>query len=89
MEFLSKSKNGVVLLDGIESTMIYNDFGRAVKMLEQMNDFVMQYQGYLLVPIAPSAFDPRERAMLERNFETISVPDVPELVRRETPKVAR
>jgi len=73
MEFLSKTKNGVVLLDGIESVMVYNDFNRAARMLEQINDFVMQYQGYLIVPIDPKAFDSRERAMLMRNFETVAV----------------
>lgn len=72
MEFLSASKNGVVLLDGVESTMIYNDFSRTMKMLGQINDFVMQYQGYLIIPIDPKAFDPRERAILERDFESIS-----------------
>ncbi len=73
MEFLSMTKNAVVLLDGIESVMTHNDFNRAVRMLEQINDFVMQYQGYLIVPIDPKAFSSRETAMLMRNFETISV----------------
>ena len=73
MEFLMKAKNGVVLLDGIESVMTHNDFNRAMKMLEQINDFVMQYQGYLIVPIEPKAFNSRESAMLMRNFDTIAV----------------
>jgi hypothetical protein len=73
MEFLSKTKNGVVLLDGIESMMVYNDFNRTARMLEQINDFVMQYQGYLIVPIDPKAFDSREKALLMRNFENIAV----------------
>jgi hypothetical protein len=73
MEFLSKTKNGVVLLDGIESVMVHNDFNRAVRMLEQINDFVMQYQGYLIVPVDPKAFNSRERAMLMKNFETLAV----------------
>lgn len=73
MEFLSKTKNGVVLLDGVESVVVYNDFNRTARMLEQINDFVMQYQGYLIVPIDPKAFDSRERAMLTRNFDTIAV----------------
>jgi hypothetical protein len=76
MEFLSKTKNGVVLLDGVESVMVYNDFNRAARMLEQINDFVMQCQGYFIVPIDPKAFDSRERAMLMRNFETLAVPRV-------------
>ena len=71
MEFLSKSKNGIVLLDGIESIILNNDFNRSIRMLEQLNDFVMQYRGVLLVPIDPAAFDPRELAVISRNFGTI------------------
>jgi hypothetical protein len=56
--------------------MVYNDFNRAARMLEQINDFVMQCQGYFIVPIDPKAFDSRERAMLMRNFETLAVPRV-------------
>lgn len=73
MEFLSNARGGVVLLDGVESVLVHGDFTRVLKMLEQINDFVMQYQGYLIVPIDPKAFEDRERAMLERNFETIEV----------------
>lgn len=72
MEFLSKSKNGIVLLDGIESIILNNDFNRSMRMLEQLNDFVMQYRGVLLIPIDPTAFNPRELAVISRNFGTIA-----------------
>lgn len=75
MEFLAKSKNGVVLLDGIESIILNNDFNRSMRMLEQLNDFVMQYRGVLLVPIDPNAFDTRELAVLTKNFGTIMADD--------------
>lgn len=72
MGFLSKTKNGVVLIDGIEYLVTNNDFKKVVRMLEQINDFIMQYQGYLIVPIDPRAFEERELAILQRNFETIA-----------------
>jgi hypothetical protein len=75
MDFLSKSRNGIVLFDGIESIILSNDFHRSVKMLEQLNDFVMQYRGVLLIPIDPKAFDPRELAVISRNFERIEAGD--------------
>jgi len=71
MEYLANSKNGLVLLDGLESIIVNNDLNRSLRMLEQINDFVMQYRGLLLVPIDPSAFEPRERANLIRNFALI------------------
>lgn len=72
MDFLSKTKNGVVLIDGIEYLVTNNDFKKVIRMLEQINDFVMQYRGYLIVPIDPRAFDEKELAILQRNFELIS-----------------
>lgn len=75
MEFLSKSKKGIVLLDGLESIILNNDFNRSMRMLEQLNDFVMQYRGVLLVPIDPRAFDSREVAVVSRNFAVIAADD--------------
>jgi archaellum biogenesis ATPase FlaH len=74
VEFLMKNKNGIVLIDGIESIVVYNDFEKAMKMLEHINDFVMDDHGYLIIPMDPTAFEPRQRAIIERNFEVISVP---------------
>lgn len=71
MEFFSKVPEGVVLFQGIEKVVVHNDFNRILRMLEQINDFVMQYQRYLIIPIDPAAFEDRERAILERNFETL------------------
>lgn len=74
MEFFAKSNGGIVLLDGIESIMVHNDFGKTIRMLGQVNDFVMQHKGYLIVPMNPNAFDTRERALLQRDFETMAAP---------------
>ncbi|MEM2839353.1 MAG: DUF835 domain-containing protein [Thermoplasmata archaeon] len=72
MDFLAKTKNGVVLIDGVEYLVTNNDFKKVIRMLEQINDFVMHYQGYLIVPIDPRAFDEKELAILQRNFELIT-----------------
>jgi len=72
MDFFSKTKNGVVLLDGLEYLITNNDFKKVSRMLEQINDFVMQYRCFLIVPVDPRAFDPKELAIVERNFEIIS-----------------
>lgn len=71
-DFLSKTKNGVVMLDGVEYLITNNDFRKVARILEQMNDAVMQYRGYLIVPVDPRAFDSKELAIMERNFEIIS-----------------
>jgi len=73
MESFSKTRNGVVLIGCMESVMIHTDFNRTVRMLEQINGFVMQYQGYLIVPIDSKAFDSRESTIFWRNFGTLAV----------------
>jgi len=74
-DFFSRTKNGVVLLDGVEYLITNNDFKRVARVLEQMNDSVMQHKGYLIIPIDPRAFDSKELAIIERNFERVAPGD--------------
>jgi hypothetical protein len=68
-EFLSKTKDGIVLLDGVEYLITSNDFKKVVRTLEQINDSVMNYGGYLIMTLDPRAFDQKELAIIERYFE--------------------
>jgi len=70
-EFLSKAKDGIVLLDGVEYLITNNDFKKVVRAIEQINDTVMNYEGYLIMTLDPKAFDQKELAIIERYFELI------------------
>jgi len=70
-EFLSKTKDGIVLLDGVEYLITNNDFKKVVRVIEQINDSVMNYEGYLIMTLDPRAFDQKELAIIERYFELI------------------
>ena len=70
-EFLSKTKDGVVMLDGLEYLITSNDFKKVVRAMEQINDSVMNYDGYLIMTLDPRAFDQKELAIIERYFELI------------------
>lgn len=70
-DFLSKGEGGIVMVDGIEYLVTNNDFKKVVRMIEQVNDSVMSYHGYLLISIDPRTFDPKELAILEKNYEII------------------
>jgi len=72
VDFISKTKNGIVLLDGVEYLITNNDFRKVMRILEQMNDAVMHYKSRIIIPLDPRAFDIKELAILERNFEIIS-----------------
>ena len=71
LEFLSKTKDGIVLLDGVEYLISNNDFKKVVRVIEQINDSVMNYEGYLIITMDPKAFDQKELAIIERYFELI------------------
>lgn len=70
-EFLSKTKDGVVMLDGLEYLITSNDFKKVVRAMEQINDSVMNYEGYFIMTLDPKAFDQKELAIIERYFELI------------------
>lgn len=70
-DFFSSTRNGAVLLDGIESLIVDNDLKKINIMLEQINDFVRQYRSYLIVSIDPKAFDAKEIEIIEDNFDVI------------------
>jgi hypothetical protein len=70
-EFLSKNKDGIVLLDGIEYLITSNDFRKVVRAIEQINDSVMNFGGYLIMTLDPKTFDQKELAILERYFDVI------------------
>ena len=70
-------KDGTVLLDGLEYLSVHNGFNQALIFLERINEFTMQRQGVVVIPINPAAFNQRELALLERNIRVLeSVLDI-------------
>jgi len=72
IDFIMKTPDNIVLIDGVEYLVTNNDFRKVARILEQINDAVMHYKGRLLIPIDPRAFESKELAILERNCEIIS-----------------
>ena len=69
--FMKKSENGVVLVDGIEYLMTNNEFSRVLKAVDRWSEIAMTSSTRLIISVDPRAFDPRELAMLEKNTEII------------------
>jgi two-component system cell cycle response regulator len=70
-QFVVENPRGVVLLDGLEYLLLHNEFSKTLLFLEHLNDFVMQSEGLLLVPINPEALEEQDIALLERNTEVL------------------
>jgi len=65
--FMEKSQNGVVLLDGVEYLVTSNDFARVVKAVDKCTEVAMTSRSRLVISVDPRAFSDRELALLEKN----------------------
>jgi hypothetical protein len=62
---------GLVLIDGLEFLSVNSGFLQTLMFMEHVNEFVMQKQAIVLLPVNPEALDPKEVALLERNVEVV------------------
>ncbi len=70
-DFVLEFPRGTILLDGVEYLLLHNDFSKTLLFLEHLNDFVMQSETLLFVPINPEALNDHDMALLERNVEVL------------------
>ncbi len=69
VKFIEDTKDGVILLDGLEYLVSNNDFTKVLRMIDQVNDNISQSRCRMIIPVDPRAFDQRQLALLERNME--------------------
>ncbi|MEW5747942.1 MAG: DUF835 domain-containing protein [Candidatus Thermoplasmatota archaeon] len=72
VKFIGDNDDGVILLDGLEYLVSNNDFGKVLKVVDQVHDHISQSGSRLILPVDPRAFEPRELALLERNMDRIA-----------------
>ncbi|MEM2839477.1 MAG: DUF835 domain-containing protein [Thermoplasmata archaeon] len=75
VNFIEKSQNGVVIVDGIEYLITANDFGRVIRAVDRWSEVVMANYSKLIISVNPKAFDPKELALIERNREVVKLTD--------------
>ena len=75
VDFLEKSENGVVLVEGIEYLMTANDFQRVLRAIDRWSEVVMAHSSRLVLSLDPRAFDVKELALIERNREIVKPED--------------
>ncbi len=71
-EFIEESKEGPILLDGLEYLISNNSFESVLRFLRQLIDEVSESACVLLVSTSPKTLKERELKILERETETIS-----------------
>ena len=64
--FLRIEGDSVIILDGLEYLVMNNDFTSVLKLLSLINEHIALTRARLLIPINPSALEPKELGLLER-----------------------
>ncbi len=73
-EFLKRSKEAVILLDGVEYLILNNRMEKVLQVVLTLKDEVAISEGILLLPVDPETFETRALALLERDFEIVGCP---------------
>ncbi len=77
VNFMEKSQNGVLLVDGLEYLATSNDFLRLLKSMDRWTETAMTSDSVLIMSVDARSFEPKELALMERNREIVR-PDAPE-----------
>lgn len=72
-EFIDKSDNCVIILDGLEFLITVNGFDRCIQFMNDLFEVIMVNPAVLIIPVNPDALAKRELAILERSTEEISL----------------
>lgn len=70
-EFLRKSKNPIVLLDGLEYLIIMNDFIPVLKFVYDIREWVILQKAVFILPASSAALEEKQLALIERNLKEL------------------
>ncbi|MFH0815470.1 MAG: DUF835 domain-containing protein [Methanobacteriota archaeon] len=69
--FLRIEGESVIILDGLEYLVTSNDFTSVLKLLSLINEHIALTRARLLIPVNPSALEPKELGLLERECQRV------------------
>lgn len=67
IRFMESNPNSIVIVEGIEYIVTYNDFKKVLRSLDSLNETAWVTKGRLLLAVNPKAFEERDMALLERD----------------------
>lgn len=68
---MEANPNSIVLLEGVEYLVTFNDFKRVLKALDSLNETTWVTKTRLIIAVDPKAFDQRDLALLERDRKVV------------------
>jgi archaellum biogenesis ATPase FlaH len=66
--FVQRSKNGVILIEGLEYLITQNSFDIVLKFVQHLQDLVAPSKSCLMFSLDPLALEPEEVHVLQRNM---------------------
>ncbi len=70
-QFIENSKNSVILIDGLDVLMVNNEFNQVLKMINQIDDLLVDNNAILLLALNSKVLDQKDLALIERNKEIL------------------
>ena len=68
IKFLKQSKNPVILLDGLEHLIFENGSAPVLRLLRDIQEWIILQRAILILPVDPAAIEKKELALMERNM---------------------
>jgi hypothetical protein len=84
VRFMETTPNSIVLVEGVEYLITFNDFKKVLKTLDTLNEIAWINKTRLIIAVNPRAFDDKELAMLERDRKVVKAGPSIELLKRES-----
>jgi len=71
IRFMEATPNSIVLIEGMEYIMTFNEFKKVLRSLDSLNETAWITKARLLIAVNPTAFDEKDLALLERDRRVI------------------
>lgn len=86
IRYMESNPNSIVLIDGVEYLLTFNDFNRVVKALDSLNEVTWITRSRLIITLNPEALTGRELALMERDRRVVRSAEEAEELKRHSEK---
>ncbi len=84
IRFMESNPNSIILLEGIEYLMTFNEFKKVLKYLDSLNETTWISKARMMIALNPRAFDDKELAMIERDRRVVKGEDGVEELKKQS-----
>jgi hypothetical protein len=71
-EFVRRTKDSVILLDGIEYLITQNSFDEILRFVQSLNDMISVSSSIVVIPLDPSTLDVKQVHLFEREMNEVT-----------------